>query len=211
MGGYGSGRSGGRPTTDNGLTLTLSKLFRYGLFRPGGAYSGSIEWTNTTTGELVGSIGFAARLGQDWGRVRLKYTTTRWDGERRESDYWIQLETTSQPFGGRRWWFVCPRTGVRATKLYLPNGAFTFASRRAYRLAYPCQREPARDRALRRAFKLRGKLGAEGGIGDYVAKPKWMRWRTFERAMARINRAEEVVDAHTDFLLERLKQTGLDI
>jgi uncharacterized damage-inducible protein DinB len=38
----------------------------------------------------------------------------------------------------------------------------------AYRLAYPCQREPAHYRALRRAFKLRGKLRAEGGIGDYV-------------------------------------------
>jgi hypothetical protein len=93
----------------------------------------------------------------------------------RESDYWIQLETTPQPFGGRRWWFVCPQTGVRAAKLYLPNGAFTFASRRAYRLAYASQREPAHYRALRRAFKLRGKLGAEGGIGDYVRKPKWMR------------------------------------
>jgi hypothetical protein len=45
-----------------------------------------------------------------------------------------------------------------------------------------CQREPAHDRALRRAFKLRGMLGAEGGIGDYVAKPKWMRWRTYDRA-----------------------------
>jgi len=94
-----------------------------------------------------------------------------WDGERRESDYWIQLETTPQPFGGRRWWFVCPQTGGRAAKLYLPNGAFTFASRRAYRLAYACRREPAHYRALRRAFKLRGKLGAEGGIGDYVRNP----------------------------------------
>jgi hypothetical protein len=120
--------------------------------------------------------------------VRLKYTTTRWDGERRESGYWIQLETTPQPFGGRRWWFVCPRTGRRAAKLYLPNGAFTFASRQAYGLAYACQREPAHERALRRAFKLRGKLGAEGGVGDYIPKPKWMRWRTFERALAKIDK-----------------------
>jgi hypothetical protein len=96
-------------------------------------------------------------------------------------------------------------------KLYLPNGAFTFASRQAYRLAYACQREPTHDRALRRAFKLRAKLGADGGIGDYILKPKWMRWRTYERAMARIDKVEEVVDAHIAFLLDRLKQTGLDI
>jgi hypothetical protein len=41
--------------------------------------------------------------------------------------------------------------------------------------AYRSQREAPHDRALRRAFKLRGKLGADGGIGDYVPKPKWMR------------------------------------
>jgi len=102
MGGYGSGRSGGRPTTESGLTLNLSKLFRDGLFRPGSFRSGSLIWTNTTTGEQVGSLGYEAQLGEGSGRVRLKYTTTRWDGERRESDYWIQLETTPQPFVSMR-------------------------------------------------------------------------------------------------------------
>ena len=192
MGGYGSGRSGGRLTTEDGLILSLSKLLRDKLFRPGSACHSSLIWTNTTTGERVGSIGYEAHLGQESGRVRLKYTTTKWDGEKRESDYWIQLVTTPQPFGGRRWWFVCPRTGRRAAKLYLPNGAFTFASRQAYRLAYRSQREAPHDRALRRAFKLRGKLGADGGIGDCVPKPKWMRWRTFE-----------CLTTEHDFLVER--------
>jgi hypothetical protein len=76
----------------------------------------------------------------------------------------IQLETTPQPFGGRRWWFVCPRTGRRAAKLYLPTGAFTFASLLAYRLAYRSQRETTHARAFRRAFRLRGKLEGRGGI-----------------------------------------------
>jgi hypothetical protein len=44
---------------------------------------------------------------------------------------------------------------------------------------------------LRRAFKLRGKLGAEGGIGDYVEKPKWMRWQTYDRKLEEIFAAEE--------------------
>jgi hypothetical protein len=77
--------------------------------------------------------------------VRLKYTTTRRDGERRESDYWIELATTPQPFGGRRWWFVCPRTGRRAEKLYLPNGAFTF---RDTELAFGGRRGSARRAPL---------------------------------------------------------------
>jgi hypothetical protein len=76
----------------------------------------------------------------------------------------------------------------------------------AYRLAYACQREPAHDRALRRAFKLRGKLGAEGVIGDYVAKPKWMRWRTYDRKLDEVFAAEEVVDAHLCAFLGKLNR-----
>jgi len=101
---------------------------------------------------------------------------------------------------------ICPQAGVRAAKLYLPNGAFTFASRQAYRLAYPCQREPAHDRALRRAFKLRGKLGADGGVGDYVPKPKWMRWPTYDRKLEEIFAAEEVVDAHLRGFVQKLER-----
>jgi hypothetical protein len=182
--------------------LSLPKLLRDRLFQPGSASGGSLVWKNTATGERVGSIGYEAHLGQDSGRVRLKYTSTRWDGERRESDYWIQLESTAQPFGGRRWWWICPRTGRRAVKLYLPNGAFTFASRQAYRLAYRSQRETARDRALRRAFKLRDKLGGDGD----VSKPKWMRWRTYDRKLEEIAAVEEVLDAHMLARVQKLER-----
>jgi hypothetical protein len=95
MGGRRSGRSAGRATTDDGLSLSLPKLLRDRLFRSGCAWGGSLVWTNTTTGEQVGSIGYEAHLGQDPGRVRLKYTSTRWDGERRELEYWIQLENNT--------------------------------------------------------------------------------------------------------------------
>ncbi len=207
MGGYNSGRSGGQATTENGLTLSLPKLMRNRLFRPGGStWGGSLVWTSTTTGERCGSIGYDAQLGDESGRVRLYYTTTRWGGERIASDYWVSLTTTAQPFGGRRWWWICPRTGRRALKLYLPAGALTFASRKAYRLAYQCQREAPFDRALRRAFKLRGKLGADGGIGDYVPKPKWMRWPTYDRKLEEIFAAEEVVDTHLAAFVGKLER-----
>lgn len=45
-------------------------------------------------------IGYEARLGDEHGRVRLHYTTTRWNGEKHTSDYWVQLTTTRAP-GGR--------------------------------------------------------------------------------------------------------------
>ena len=62
MGGYGSGRSGGSLTTESGFTLNLSKLLRDGLFGPASFRAGSIVWTNTSTGEQAGSIGYEAHL-----------------------------------------------------------------------------------------------------------------------------------------------------
>jgi hypothetical protein len=142
-------------------------------------------------------MGFEARLGAEEGYIRLHWTfTNRWSGEKRQCENRITLVTSLQPFGGRRWWFVCPRTGHRATRLHLPSGADTFACRKAYRLAYRSQRQTPPDRALSRALALRQKLGADGGVGDYVAKPKGMHRCTFERAMKRIDRAENIVEMH---------------
>ena len=105
-------------------------------------------------------------------------------------------------------WFVCPRTGQLAARLHLPSGADTFACRKAYRLAYRSQRQTPCDRAISRAFSLRHKLGDDGGIGDYVTKPKGMHQRTFERAMGRIDRAEDIVDGHAVLLLVRLNRVA---
>jgi hypothetical protein len=193
MGGSNSGRYGGRPTIESGLTLDLHRLIRQGLLVPGRYRRGSIVWTRVASDEQVGSVGYEARMEGDCGHVRLHYATTRaYNGDRRELDYAITLETTLQPFGGRRWWFVCPMTG-----------ALTFASRRAYRLGYRSKRETARDRALSRAFKLRQRLGGNGGIGDFIPKPKWLRWSTFNRQMAGIETAERITNLHMWALVEK--------
>jgi hypothetical protein len=204
MGGIGSGNHGGRPTVEDGLVLDLNRLIRQRIFRPGG-WSGSIVWSEVHSGRETARIGYECFMGQESGRVRLTYTTTHaWSGEKHSSDYWVQLATKAQPFGGRRWWFVCPRTGDLVSKLYLPAGAFTFASRRAYRLSYRSQRESPRDRALGRAFKLRRKLGSNGGIGDYIERPKGMRWRTFDRMMERIEAAEAVCNVNLLRFVQKL-------
>ena len=207
MGGYGSGRSGGRPTVEDSLSLNLPRLFKTGWLKQGAWTAGTLRWSIVGTGEEFASIGFEARLGEKDGYVRLHWTSTnRWSGEKRQCENRIELTTRTQPLGGRRWWFVCPRTGQLAERLHLPSGAYTCAFRKAYRLAYRSQRETPPDRALSGAFALRRKLGADGGVGDYVTKPKGMHWRTFERAMERIDRAEGIVDGHTVLLLDRLNR-----
>jgi hypothetical protein len=207
MGGFGSGRSGGRPTVEDSLTLDLPRLFKTGWLKPNASIYGTLGWTRASTGEKTASVGFEAQLGDESGYVRLHWTSTdRWSGEKRQCENRIVLTTRAQPFGGRRWFFICPRMGGNATKLHLPSGAYTFACRKAYRLGYRSQRETPRDRSLSRAFALRNKVGGQGGIGDYILKPKGMHRRAFERAMERINAAAEIVEMHSDLLLDRLKE-----
>lgn len=209
MGGYGSGRSGGRPTVEDCLTLDLRGLFKSGWLKPGARVSGTMRWTLVKAGREIASIGFELDLGVDGGRIRLHWTSNdRWSGETRKCENRITLITRPQPLGGRRWLFICPRTGESVAKLHLPSGAYTFASQKAYRLGYRSQRETPRDRSLSRAFALRAKIGGKGGIGDYIFKPKGMHRRTFERAMERVYRAEEIVDWHADLLLRQLQRRG---
>jgi hypothetical protein len=135
-------------------------------------------------------------MGNERGWVRLCYATTNhWTGQTTQRDYTVGLTTTPQPFGGRRWWWVCPRRGDLVSKLYKPAGDWIFASRKAHRLAYRSQRQSPYDRAISQAFKRRKRLGAEGGIGDPIDKPKGMRWATFDRKMSQVEAAETVCDA----------------
>jgi hypothetical protein len=195
MGGYGSGNHGGKPTVEDGLVLDLNRLIRQGYFRPG-TWRGSIIWREIYSGDETARIGYEAHMGTEYGWVRLIYTITdRRTGETRHYDHEIALATTPQPFGGRRWWWICPQSGKRVAKLYKPDGAETFASRQAYRLAYRSQRENPIDRARERAFKLRRRLGSKGGFDDFIPKPKGMRWATFDRRLAQVWAAEAACNA----------------
>src|SRR5260370_18825098 len=84
----------------------------------------------------------------------------------------IRLLWTVPAYGGRRWWFQCPRTGRRATKLYLPNGGRHFWNRQAYGLGYACQHEGRFDRLQRRGAMLNPRLGGQGGPHWEIPRPK---------------------------------------
>jgi hypothetical protein len=142
-------------------------------------------------------------LTNEWNAfIELIHTTRDLrEGDRIVTDR-IRLTWTTPTYGGRRWWFQCPRTGRRTTKLYLPNGGWHFWSRQAYRLGYACQRDGRFGRLQRRAAMLNRQLGGEGW-DDPPAKPKWMRWQTYER---KYERWEQVVErANGEFTIRALR------
>jgi hypothetical protein len=209
MGGTGSGNRGGRPTVESALKLDLHHLIRQGSFRPGATVMGSLTWTDTYSGQQTASIGYEAHMGDERGWVRLRYTTTNhWSSEKTQHDYRVELTTTPQPLGGRRWWWICPWRGDLVSKIYKPGGSGIFASRKAHRLAYRCQRQSPYDRAISQAFKRRRRLGSTAGIGDYIEKPKGMRWASFDRYMEQVETAEAVCNAHLARFVQQLTRRG---
>ena len=177
MGGCGSGRTGGKSTTDQYRALDVRRLQHDGLLTPGQDFG----WHWSRRGKEVASI----QIRTEVDRVILSYRSRSNGGEWETVEYPVRLEWTGLHFGGRRAWFRCPAKGCGRRVAILYSGSI-FACRHCRRLAYACQRERSEDRAIRRADTIRDQLGWVAGIANPIGgKPKWMRWRTFERLMHR--------------------------
>ncbi|MFC4174166.1 hypothetical protein ACFOYU_19305 [Microvirga sp. GCM10011540] len=183
---------GGRPTVENSITLDLRHLIRAGL-GSGSPQSGNLQWTWPNSRQPVCYIEYQAAFGENTGTLEMA-SINRFNslGEPfRVGGQRIHLVTTTPPYGGRRWWFVCPSTGRRVMKLYLPYGARIFASQKAYRLGYAVQREGALDQARRRTRKARKRIGGSSNLTEKLPfKPKWMRWATYWRHIDACQKAE---------------------
>lgn len=113
--------------------------------------------------------------------VTLSYQTQGADAEWQKKEYSVQLEWTDCHLGGGRVWFRCPANGCGRRAAILFSGSI-FACRHCHKLAYASQREAKDDRAMRRADKIRKRLGWPVGIANPLGdKPKGMHWRTYGR------------------------------
>jgi hypothetical protein len=190
-----------RVCLQDGLKLDLNRLIRLGSVRPG-ARSGPylIQWTNNYTGEVVGSGEIKADLcDRDEGWFRFEADSL---------DQRIILVARPRHFGGAQWYFVCPVMNRPASVLWMPPGADRFCSRRTWGrrvVAYRSQFLGADDRAHAGQAKIKARL-----IGDYdpddwdvPPKPKWMRWRTYNRFVERYDAYEDILDRGTVALMAK--------
>jgi len=215
MGGLGSGRTGSLPIIEQGLKLDLRRLRRQGVFTPDGAERWTtLTWTNSVTGERISTCHLRYRAGPGKGWLRLKYRVTPYGREPRDIDDLFILEPFPQPFGGFRWYVVCPVTGRRCQCVYLPCGAYSFRSRRAFscRLLYASQREDGHSRLFARARRHGEKMLRRGppewqrqhGDWDFPPKPPRMHWKTYCRALDRWDEAEHQADGMLSRWLQQL-------
>jgi hypothetical protein len=177
MGGSGSGRRwhySAKNTTEGYRSIDVRWLKREGMLSPGA--NRRISWSRH------GAVFASVNIRAEPGRVFLTYRHRSGGGEWIDESYPVRLTTTPCHIGGERDWFRCPAHGCgqRVAVIY---GGGIFACRKCHRLAYPSQREDLADRAVRRADRLRARLGWPGGVleGSGWGKPNSMHWLTYER------------------------------
>ena len=182
MGGTGSGswyRFGTKTTVDECCSLDVRVLNRKGLLKPGCSFTAS--WFGA--GRQVASIAGIVLGGQHPKLVMLLYTHGRGaNAEGKHVRQPVELGWTPCNFGGERPWFLCPGIGCGRRVAVLHAAGKYFLCRHCYGLSYESQREDKAHRALRRAQKIRERLGGSAGMLEpFPKKPKGMHWRTYER------------------------------
>jgi hypothetical protein len=193
-----------RACLQDGLGLNLNRLARRGFIRPGAATGPlGIKWTNSYFEEEVASGVITADMRgshEGWFRIKIGQLNQR-----------ITLVSCPRRFGGRQWYFICPYVNRRVSVLWKPPGARSFASRQAWgrQVAYSSQFQTATDRAHQGKAKVNARLCSIGGFDpdewDLPPKPKWMRWRTYNRAVEKFDHYEAILDAGTFALVAKLK------
>jgi len=189
MGGWGSGRSGGRPVAEHCLRIELPWMLKTGRVVPGQHIRSSLHWSRGD--EPAGNIRYEAIMSEP-GCERLILTYTRGSGADKESvRQEVRLVWTQPHYGGKRWWMICPYRGGRCAKLFLPGNGDRFASRKAWRMQYTSQRATWHDAPFERLNRLQRKLGCREGYDEWIFRPKGMWHRTFERHQARFDQIND--------------------
>ena len=178
MGGSNSGRWGGRPTIEATASYVLSAATLKRI--PTGARGTvTFRWADDFEATAIFDT-----IDLDGAFLELRHAIRAKDEH--NVSYRVYLTRSIPPYGGRRWWFVCPRYQRRAFKLYLPLGGHQFWSRQAYGLGYACQRGTALDRAHLRKGTIERALWWDG---DEPVRPPRMWEKTFARKLAALEDA----------------------
>lgn len=177
MGGYSSGRhhyAGAHHTTRDYRSIDVRQWQRKMLLQSAQTFTRS--WIRH------GKVEARVQVTCEEESVVLEYRDCDSGNSGLSVTHRVRLEWTACHMGGTRPWFLCPLESCdrRVAILYVRKGRF--ACRRCYRLAYPSQRESYDDLALRKANRIRDRLGWIPGIAFGTGqRPKGMHRKTYRR------------------------------
>jgi len=184
MGGFGSGRRSNRPTTDDCLRISLSHLKGLGMLKRHCFSRRELNWSND--GQAIARLTIVTDIECREPSPCLKITGRAFG---RDIDCILWLDCMPTPFGGERWFALCPRTGSRCTALVLPPGQTHFASVKGWNVPYGSQRECPIHRAHRAIDKAKARRKA---LSKYTRKPTLQ--RLLDREIERWVFVEDEID-----------------
>jgi hypothetical protein len=174
MGGPGSGhwyRWNSKTTTESQYEIDIRRMKKQRYLHPGAA--GTLSWR--CRGEVSGYIDF--RVETD--RFVLDYRCRQNGGEWESIEDEIFFTWTPCNYGGKRQWFLCPGCNRRVAVVY---GGKYYRCRHCHGLTYASQQESKPYRLMRKAWKIRARLGASNNLTEPILfKPKNMHQKTFDR------------------------------
>ena len=186
MGGSGSGswyRWDSKSTTESQHRIDIRWLKKHGYLYQNSF--GSLSWSRR--GEQTGSI----RYRMEEYRMILNYRHRPHGGEWEDVEQDISFDRTQCNYGGYRTWFLCPRCWKRVALLY--GAGKYFLCRHCYDLTYASQQESKPDRLMRKARKIRERLGASDNLSESILfKPKNMHQKTFDRLRREAEQADNL-------------------
>jgi hypothetical protein len=211
MGGFGSGRpnGAGRDKVEASRSIDVNRLHREGCLRAG--WTGGWQWTSA--GDIVAFVNLRAEHDRLHLEYRVSFGCSEWENIAET----VRIVRIRCGFGGDRPYFICPGVvngiccGRRVIKLH--GAGRYFLCRHCYRLAYASQSENVLDRAVRRANKIRQRLGGDPGMAaPFPPKPARMWQRRYERlqdqAFEAELRADEAFTLQAERLLTRIDGHG---
>ena len=192
MGGQHSGRlrTRSRGALNVVPRLDIRTMRRQGVLRAGHVTTGALSWT---AGEAnIRYVGVSVDLREpEAGLLTVAFAP---NGEARRQE--IKIESRTLPYGGRRYYFVCPQRARRCEVLGLVDGQF--ASRQAHRLTYRSQSDDRLERVRSRRDRLWARLRPEGRQGP--------RGRNRERLLNAWCEAERTLDQMLAPLLDQMRR-----
>jgi hypothetical protein len=183
-----------------GLKLELYKLMRQGCVIPGSFTAFHTSWSNNYTNEQTAIAVMSADMrAKHEGYLRVQM---------HDLDQTIILTPRARSLGGHQWYFMCPYEDRCCWVLWRPPGANGFRCRQGWgrRVAYTSQFLDRDHRAHRGKAKIKAKLLGDCDPDEWELppKPKWIRWRTYNRLADRFASYQEILDEGMSELLAKL-------
>lgn len=185
MGGMGSTRWGikeKREYLDDARSIDINYLNKHHALTTDTDFS--LSWGDKE--DIVSSMAVRAKDGY----LEVLHNQKTDNGYGGPCEVHIGLTHTQCNYGNTRPWFLCPDCDARTAKLYhLESG---FICRKCSGLPYQSQSESHFDRSIRKARKIRVKLGVDTNLlVPVLMAPKSMYWKTFDRLHKELERVEK--------------------